>query len=250
MNPLKGRVALVTGAARGIGLAIAETLASEGMLVAACDLQAPTAGALRAACDVTVKSQVCALFDRAESELGPLWLLVNNAGVFHYAPVEDHSEQAWDRVFAVDAKAVFLCSQEAVRRMAPRRQGRIVNIASIAGLIARTRQIAYAAAKAATIHLSRCLAVEVAPLGITVNCLCPGMTETEMLRQSRTLSGATLEQYQSLVPAGRLASPEDHASLIRYLALPETQHLTGQVISVDGGQSQNLPITAPPPLRP
>jgi meso-butanediol dehydrogenase/(S,S)-butanediol dehydrogenase/diacetyl reductase len=249
MNPLEGRVAIVTGAARGIGRGIADSLAGHGMLVAACDLQPPETGALRLSCDVTSKPQIDAMFDRVEAELGPLWLLVNNAGVYHAAPAVDLAEQDWDRVFAVDTKGAFLCSQAALRRMAPRKAGRIVNIASIAGLIVRTNQLSYCAAKAATIHLSHCLAVEVAPLGITVNCLCPGMTETEMLRESRALSGASLEQYESLVPSGRLATPEDHASLVRYFALPESQHITGQVVCVDGGQSQNLPITAATPRR-
>jgi meso-butanediol dehydrogenase/(S,S)-butanediol dehydrogenase/diacetyl reductase len=249
MSPLAGRVAIVTGAARGIGRGIAESLAGHGMIVAACDLQEPETGTLRIACDITSQSNVEAMFARVENELGPLWLLVNNAGVYRAAPTLDLTEADWDLVFAVDTKGVFLCSQAALRRMAPRKEGRIVNIASIAGLIVRTKQLSYCAAKAATIHLSRCLAVEVAPLGITVNCLFPGMTETEMLRESSALSGAGLEHYASLVPAGRLATAEDHASLVRYFALPEAAHLTGQVVSVDGGQSQNLPIAASTPRR-
>ncbi len=243
MSGLAGRVAVVTGAARGIGRAIAASLAEEGMAVAVCDVEAPAGvGRLQLRCDVSSSEQVERMFAEVETALGPLWLLVNNAGVFHSARTAEHGEQEWDRVFAVDTKGVFLCCRAALRRMEPRRRGRIVNIASIAGLIVRTRQLSYCSAKAATIHLSRCLAVEVAPMGITVNCICPGMTETEMLRESRALSGASLEEYESLVPAGRLATPEDHASLVKYLAQPEAGHLTGQVISVDGGQSQNLPI--------
>lgn len=243
MSGLQGRVAVVTGAARGIGRAIAESLSADGMVVAVCDLESPAGvGQLQFACDVSNSEQVEGMFEEVEAALGPVWLVVNNAGVFHSARTVEHREQDWDRVFAVDTKGVFLCCRAALRRMEPRRQGRIVNIASIAGLIVRTRQLSYCSAKAATIHLSRCLAVEVAPLGITVNCICPGMTETGMLRQSRALSGASLEHYESLVPAGRLAAPEDHASLVRYLAQPESGHITGQVISVDGGQSQNLPI--------
>jgi NAD(P)-dependent dehydrogenase (short-subunit alcohol dehydrogenase family) len=133
---------------------------------------------------VSNKAQVTAMFDQAEAELGPLWLLVNNAGVLNAAPTAEMPEELWDKAFAIDAKGVFLCSQAALRKMIPRRQGRIVNLASIAGLIVRTEQIAYCSAKAAVVHFSRCLAVEMAPHSITVNCLCPGMTGTDMLLDS------------------------------------------------------------------
>jgi NAD(P)-dependent dehydrogenase (short-subunit alcohol dehydrogenase family) len=227
----------VTGAGRGIGAGIAEHLGGLGMKVAACDLS----GA-KYACDITKGRSVECLFDDVERELGPVWLLVNNAGVYHSGPTESLDEDAWDLDFAVDVKGTFLCCQSAIRRMMPRRGGRIVNVASIAGLIVRTKQLSYCSAKAAAIHLSRCLAVEMAPHGITVNCLCPGMTDTEMLMQSITARGASLSDYESLVPSGRLARPEDHAGLIAYFASDEASHVTGQVVCVDGGQSQNLPL--------
>ena len=174
------------------------------------------------------------MFDRVETELGPLWLLVNNAGTFHSSPTEDFPEEHWDREFAIDVKAAFLCSQAAIRRMIPRRAGRIIVVSSIAGNIVRTRQIAYCAAKAAAIHFSRCLAVEMAPHGITVNCVCPGMTDSQMLRQSAAARGVGIEDYIEMIPAATLARPEDHASLIAWLASDEAAHVTGQVISVDG----------------
>ena len=127
--------------------------------------------------------------------------------------------------------------------MIPRRGGRIIVVSSIAGHIVRTRQIAYCAAKAAAIHFARCLAVEMAPHGITVNCVCPGMTDSQMLRQSAAARGVGIEDYIEMIPSGSLARPEDHASLIAWLASDEAAHVTGQVISVDGGQSLYHPVT-------
>ena len=254
---LEGRVALVTGAGRGIGKTIARVLSSRGLMVGVNDVQAGLAEAvaqelcregrraLALVADITRKTDVAEMIDRIEEELGPLWLLVNNAGVYFSAPTEEMSEEAWDKAFAVDAKGVFLCSQAAIRRMIPRRAGRIVNLSSIAGIIVRTNQIGYCAAKAAVVHFSRCLAVEMAPHGITVNCLCPGMTRTEMLEQGAKERGMNLEAMVDLIPAGRMASPEDHANLIAYFASDEAAHITGQVVSVDGGQSQFMPLVRP-----
>jgi NAD(P)-dependent dehydrogenase (short-subunit alcohol dehydrogenase family) len=254
MSELEVRSALVTGAGRGIGKTIAWTMARQGMRVAVNDVNPAAAEeAARAICaeglravafaaDIRSKSQVQAMFDQVEAELGPLWLVVNNAGVFNAAPTAELSEEAWDTVFAVDAKGVFLCSQAAIQRMIPRRAGRIVNIASIAGQIVRTAQIAYCSAKAAVIHFSRCLAVEVAPYGITVNCLCPGMTWTDMLSASAKERGLDLEAMVELIPAGRMAREEDHAHLVSYFASPEAGHVTGQVVTVDGGQGLYHPL--------
>jgi len=130
------------------------------------ELHANGCQAVALVASVADKQQVTAMIDRAEQELGPLWLLVNNAGVLTTGPTADLSEEAWDLAFDVDAKGVFLCSQAAIRKMIPRQQGRIVNFGSIAGLIVRTAQIGYCAAKAAVIHFSRCLAVEVALTGL------------------------------------------------------------------------------------
>ena len=252
---LDKRVAIVTGAGRGIGKTIARVLAEEGMRVGINDvdpaLVANVANEFRdkglhvlgLPGDIANKGQVTAMFDQVEAELGPLWLLVNNAGVFNSAPTAELSEVAWDKAFEVDAKGVFLCSQAAICKMIPRRQGRIVNIASIAGMIVRTGQIAYCSAKSAVIHFSRCLAVEMAPFGITVNCLCPGMTRTEMLTQSAKDRGLDLEAMLKLIPAGRMAAEEDHAHLVRYFASDESAHVTGQVVTVDGAQSLYHPLT-------
>jgi len=254
MGGLEDRVALVTGAGRGIGATTARLLAERGMLVAVNDVNAAaadrTAERLRAeglrTCSVPAsvccRADVQTMVSRVEDELGPLWLLVNNAGAFSYGPAAEMSEEAWDLPFDVDAKGVFLCSQAAIQRMIPRRRGRIVNIGSIAGLIVRTNQIAYCSAKAAAIHFTKCLAVELAPHGITVNCLCPGMTWTDMLSESAKARGLARDAMVSLSPAGRMASEEDHAHLVAYLASDEASHVTGQIITVDGAQSLYHPL--------
>jgi len=242
------RSALVTGAGRGIGRTVARVLAEHGMPVGLNDvdpvLAEKTAAEFRAAgltalalpADVSRKADVTALVERAEAELGPLWLLVNNAGVYIARPTVEMTEEQWDRVMAVDIKGVFLCSQAVVRRMMPRGGGRIVNISSIGGIIVRTGQLAYCAAKAAVVHVSRCLAVEMAPHGITVNCICPGSTNTEMLTATSSGQSFQMDALLEMIPGGRLAEEEDHANLIVYLASDAARHITGQVVAVDGGQ--------------
>jgi NAD(P)-dependent dehydrogenase (short-subunit alcohol dehydrogenase family) len=256
MAGVTNKVAVVTGAGRGIGKTIARVLAQQGMRVGVNDADPGLAHetaqefrhqglqALALPADVSTKDQVQAMLRQAEAELGPVWLLVNNAGVFQAAPTLEVDEEDWDRVFSVDAKGVFLCSQAAIQGMISRRAGRIVNIASIAGMIVRTGQIAYCSAKAAVIHFTRCLAVEMAPYGITVNCLCPGMTWTSMLSVSARERGLDLDAMVELIPAGRMAQEQDHAHLVSYFASEEAAHVTGQVVAVDGGQSLYHPLTA------
>lgn len=254
METLQNKAALITGAGRGIGRTIALTLARQGMKVgvndidsqaarAVCqEIQALGATAIDLPASVSDPDQIKDMVERVESELGPLWLLVNNAGVLTVGPTIEMPVEAWDRAFDVDAKGVFLCSQAAARVMVPRKAGRMVNIASIAGVIVRTGQIAYCAAKAAAVHFTRCLAVELAPQGITVNCICPGMTWTEMLSVSAVERGLDLDAMVALIPAGHMAQEADHANLILYLASEAAGHITGQVVCVDGGQSLYHPL--------
>jgi len=252
---LTGKVALITGASRGIGVEIGRVLGEQGMAVAlvarspqveqvAAELREQGIRAIGFTADVSRKADVETMVARVEQELGPLWLLVNNAGILRTGPTADLAEADWDEVFAVDAKGAFLCSQAAIRRMIPRQAGRIVNVASIAGQIVRVAQIAYCSAKAAVIHFSRCLAVEMAPHGITVNGVCPGMTWTEMLGRSAAARGLDLDAMVALIPAGHMADARDHAHLVAYFASEEAGHVTGQVVSVDGGQSQYMPLMA------
>jgi NAD(P)-dependent dehydrogenase (short-subunit alcohol dehydrogenase family) len=257
MSDLNGKVAIITGGGRGIGRTTSHVLSQKGMLVAVNDINAETAAkvaeeicaaggrAIPLVGSVSSVADVDAMFTRVENELGPLWLLVNNAGMINAAPTAEMTEAMWDKAFEVDAKGVFVCSQAAIRRMMPRKEGRIVNLASIAGLIVRTAQIAYCSAKAAVIHFSRCLAVEMAPYSITVNCLCPGMTWTSMLQDSARERGLDLDAMVELIPAGHMAKEEDHAHLIAYFASVESGHMTGQVIAVDGAQSLYHPLMIP-----
>jgi NAD(P)-dependent dehydrogenase (short-subunit alcohol dehydrogenase family) len=254
MDDLTGKVVIVTGAGRGIGRTIAQTLAMEGMKVAINDINPATVQnvvdelnsqgcqTIPFVASVTDEVQVESMFEQVEAELGPLWLLVNNAGVLNAAPTAEMSVEMWDTAFEVDAKGVFLCSRAAIRRMIPRGQGRIVNFGSIAGHIVRTGQIAYCAAKAAVIHFTRCLAVEVAPHGITVNCLCPGMTWTDMLSVSAQERSLNLDAMIEMIPDGHMAQERDHANLVVFFAGESSAHITGQVIDVDGAQSLFHPL--------
>jgi len=255
MADLKGKVAVVTGAGRGIGRTVALALSDQGMSIGVNDVNANLADsvvaelrakgcqAISLVASVADKHQVNAMINMAEEELGPVWLLVNNAGVVTIGPTADLSEEAWDQVFDVDAKGVFLCSQAAIRKMIPRQGGRIVNFASIAGQIVRTGQISYCAAKAAVIHFSRCLAVEMAPYGITVNCICPGMTWTEMLSVTSKERGLDMDALVEMIPDKHMAKEEDHAAMVAFFAGENSAHITGQVISVDGAQSLYHPLT-------
>jgi NAD(P)-dependent dehydrogenase (short-subunit alcohol dehydrogenase family) len=250
---LQGQHALVTGAARGIGAAIARTLAAEGAMLtllgrrrdALEQLAADLPGAHGVAvADVTDPQQVQAAFEQATAQRGPVAILVNNAGQAESAPFGKTSLELWNRMLAVNLTGTFACTQAALPGMSAAGRGRIVNIASTAGQRGYAYVAAYAAAKHGVIGLTRSLALEVAKKGITVNAVCPGYTETDILRYSianvvaktgRSENEARA-QFAASNPQQRIVQPEQVADAVRWLCGSGADAVTGQAISVSGGE--------------
>ena len=257
---LAHRTAVVTGAGSGIGRAIALMLAARGASVATVDLDAAAAGetasmieaaggraaAFRA--DTSVGSDVDRAVTGAVSRLGPLEIMVNNAGILDgYFNVDEMSEALWRRVIDIDLTGVFLGCKRAVEEMLPRGRGRIVNMASVAGLNGTGGGAAYIASKHAVIGLTRQMAVVYAARGITVNAVCPGAIPTGLRQHSQAILGPEVpdmsgrgiavseEQVRAVVPAGRRGTVEDVASAVCYLAGDEAGYVTGHTMVVDGG---------------
>lgn len=240
------RVAIVTGAARGIGFAIAESLATDGVRCVIADidgveaeaaaeqLRAAGSACLATATDVSDESQVEALMARVDIELGPVEILVNNAGISLPAPVEETSIESWERVMAVNLRAAFVCAKHAFPRMKRAGWGRVVNIASFAGKRATLfgNNASYSASKAGVIGLTRALALEGAAHGVTVNGIAPGIVETTLLA---ALTAEQRQRLAGLVPLGRLAKPEEVAALVRYLVSDDAAYVTGEVVNINGG---------------
>jgi NAD(P)-dependent dehydrogenase (short-subunit alcohol dehydrogenase family) len=243
---LGGEVALVTGASSGIGRHLARLLAAAGAKVALAarrvDRLAEAAGeistaggqALPIACDVTRPSSVAAAVATAERELGPLGILVNNAGVVVTKPVLQHTEEEWDYVIDTNLKGAWLMAREFAQHLAERqRSGRIINIASVLGTRTIGSVPSYTAAKAGLIHLTRVLAMELARYSIRVNAIAPGYVETDFNRDFfRSEAGKRLE---ARIPLRRIAQPQDIAGAMLLLASPAGAYMTGAVIAVDGG---------------
>jgi len=241
---LDGSVALVTGAARGIGAAIAHRLADAGATVVVADLDgdaaASTAGtlagkAIGVAIDVSSSASVDRALARVRADVGPPDILVNNAGIDVIKPFVDSTEDEWDRIIAVNLKGPINCTRAVLDAMIERKSGRIVNIASDAGRVGSSGEAVYSATKGGVIAFTKTLAREAARHGITVNCVCPGPTETALLGQVAEYSQKLYEGLSRAIPLGRTAQPDDIAPAVAFLASREAGYITGQTLSVSGG---------------
>lgn len=253
---LANQVALVTGAGQGIGRASAVALAEAGAHVVVADINAPSAEAtteaitatqrraLAVQADVGDLGQIDRMVRQALEAFGQIDILVNNAGVTRRADIMDLTEEDWDRIHRVNAKGVFFCLQRVAREMIPRRSGRIINIASIAGRgYAGTSNAAYAASKGAVISLTKTAAQQLARHNINVNSVCPGVTRSALsdanLRVRAEQEGVSLAEMEQrraeAIPLKRANDPEDIAAMVVFLATAGARNITGQCFNVDGG---------------
>jgi len=243
---LTGHKALVTGAGRGIGKILALTLAEAGCDVAilglhrdnletvAVQIRENGVDAQVLAADVSQKEQVLAAFQQLEAKFGRLDICINNAGISLQEPVEEMTEEDWDRLIDTNLKGVFLCSQAAAKLMIPRRSGVIINIGSISGSVVNVpqKQGVYNTSKAGVVMLTRSMAVEWAPYGIRVNCLSPGYIKTEMTLQSMS---HLFPIWESLTPMGRLGEIDDLRGALIFMASNASKYMTGHDLVIDGG---------------
>ena len=247
MSRFDGRIAVVTGGGRGMGRAVSLRLASEGAHVVVAELvpehgeqvarEIVAAGgrALAVPTDVSHLGAIQHLFDETAKRFGGCDILVNNAGIGVGKPALDYTEADWDRQMAVNVKAVFFCSQAAVRQMVPKRKGKIVNFASTSAFVSSSKpSVAYDVSKGAVRQMTISLAAEVAPLGINVNAVAPGTVETEMTRSSISTEEGRAWQL-ARIPIGRLGKPDDIAGVVAFLCSSEADYITGHVLVADGG---------------
>ncbi len=236
---------LITGASRGIGRAAAAAFARNGYNVAvnyckskekATDLadELNGYGVMAAAyqADVSDKTAVGEMFRKAEQELGRISVLVNNSGIAEQILFSDITEEKWDRMFAVNVKGTYNCTQAALPSMIHEKYGRIINVSSMWGISGASCEVHYSASKAALIGFTKALAKEVGLSGITVNCIAPGVIGTDM---NSAISGEILEELKEDTPLNRIGTPEDVAAAILFLASDKASFITGQTLSVDGG---------------
>jgi 2-hydroxycyclohexanecarboxyl-CoA dehydrogenase len=247
ISRLGGKVALVTGAAQGIGRAIATRLAQEGAKVALADIQEDvakkTASELKAAglearavgLDVTSLDSATAAVEAVERELGPIGILVNNAGWDKLEPFAESKPETWDKVIAINYRGVLNCCKAVIPKMQAHGGGKIVSIASDAGRVGSSGEAVYSGCKAAIIAFSKTLARELARNNINVNVVCPGPTETALLRGVMDKQPKVLEAMKRGIPMRRLGKPEDLAGAVAFFASSDADYATGQVISISGG---------------
>ena len=241
------RVALVTGASRGIGRAVASGLAADGFdlalvyagnadaaadAVAACEAAGATARAYR--CDVSNADEVKATVDAVLADFGSVWALVNNAGITRDTLLARMKDEDFARVLDVNLIGAFNMMRALTRPLMRQRGGRIVSMSSVVGLMGNAGQANYAASKAGLIGLTKSVARELAPRGVTVNAVAPGFVRTDM---TAALPEQVVERYEGQIPLGRLADPEEVAGVVRFLVSDAAAYVTGEVIRVDGGMA-------------
>jgi len=244
MTDLTGRTAIVTGAAGGIGSAIARHLAESGATIAACDLDGAAAEELANALgdrhrgyamDVSDSGAVARTTATIEAELGPVDVLVNNAGIDKIERFVDSTEDTWRAIVNVNYLGTVIVTRAVLDGMVERRRGRIINISSDAGRVGSSGEVVYSGTKGAVISFGKALAREVATKGVTVNAVCPGPTDTALLDQVAAMSQTMYDAMAKAVPMKRIGTPDDVAPAVVFLAGDGATFITGQTLSVSGG---------------
>ena len=239
------KTVLITGGSRGIGAEIVNVLANNSYDVAfsynssyenalLIKKEAEVSGSVieMYKCDVSNRNEVNRLIDNVISDFGKIDLLVNNAGISQEGLFTDITENMWDNVFNINVKGVFNCSQAVLPYMIKRHNGNIINISSMWGQVGASCEVAYSASKAAVIGITKALAKEVAPSGINVNCICPGVISTDMMA---SYTNEDIEDLRKQTPLGKIGMPSDIANMVAFLASEKSRFITGQVFGVNGG---------------
>jgi 2-hydroxycyclohexanecarboxyl-CoA dehydrogenase len=246
--PLLGKNAIVTGGASGIGLATCRRLARDGAGIGVWDIDFAAAqrtaaeliasGARAVACnvDVSARAQIDVGVERVRAELGPVQILVNNAGMTSFRPFLEVTEAEWERVMFVNLKSMFLCTQAVLRDMLAAGWGRVINISSSSAQTGSARMTTYASSKGGVIAFTKSLALELAPTGVTVNNIPPGFVDTPMLQASTASIAGGIAGQAATSPMKRPGRPEDIAAACAFLASEEAGYITGQTLGVNGGR--------------